>query len=396
MHIESMTLLVTRFYSDDEEQFHDASSRRPSANDADVESAIAALSTSGGSGGVTGAEPDWIKCGGCSCFGTGQTVILTIRDPAVLPLGACRRSAKRIGWHRGRADHADHKMHVLVNREEGPPPKRRDRLPKPHQSEKSVSLWSILKEVDAPTKGVSGLYAPWQFLYRCIASQTNYSLNSVCVQVVGKDLTKVCLPVYFNEPLSALQKMAEELEYSELIDKARQPLLRSAAAVRQPPPTCVAQGPLTLINLSSLKAQFAQLFQCLCKILASLILQALAHPPGSIMRLLYVAAFAVSGYAGTAGRTTKPFNPLLGETYEFACQEKVGADIASDLSYWHAWHLRAREVAVRVFHECRACAWWQRRWCTTPPSLRRMPRPANGRWMLMAMSAPSFGGAPSS
>lgn len=31
----------------------------------------------------------------------------------------------------------------------------------------------------------------------------------------------MCLPVYFNEPLSALQKMAEELEYSELLDKAR-------------------------------------------------------------------------------------------------------------------------------------------------------------------------------
>ncbi len=38
---------------------------------------------------------------------------------------------------------------------------------------------------------------------------------------------------------------------------------------------------------------------------------------------MHICAFAVSGYAGTAGRTTKPFNPLLGETYEFVCQEKV-------------------------------------------------------------------------
>jgi hypothetical protein len=30
-------------------------------------------------------------------------------------------------------------------REEGPPPQRRIRLPKPAQQEKSVSLWSILK-----------------------------------------------------------------------------------------------------------------------------------------------------------------------------------------------------------------------------------------------------------
>lgn len=34
------------------------------------------------------------------------------------------------------------------------------------------------------------------------------------------------------------------------------------------------------------------------------------------MRILNVAAFAVSGYASTEGRTCKPFNPLLGETYE--------------------------------------------------------------------------------
>jgi oxysterol-binding protein 1 len=34
------------------------------------------------------------------------------------------------------------------------------------------------------------------------------------------------------------------------------------------------------------------------------------------MRALSVAAFAVSGYASTEGRTCKPFNPLLGETYE--------------------------------------------------------------------------------
>lgn len=34
------------------------------------------------------------------------------------------------------------------------------------------------------------------------------------------------------------------------------------------------------------------------------------------MRILNIAAFAVSGYACTDGRHCKPFNPLLGETYE--------------------------------------------------------------------------------
>lgn len=36
-----------------------------------------------------------------------------------------------------------------------------------------------------------------------------------------QDLTRVCLPVYFNEPLSALQRTAEDLEYSELLDAVR-------------------------------------------------------------------------------------------------------------------------------------------------------------------------------
>ena len=38
--------------------------------------------------------------------------------------------------------------------------------------------------------------------------------------------------------------------------------------------------------------------------------------------MLKVAAFAVSAYAGTGGRLSKPFNPLLGETYEFVCPEQ--------------------------------------------------------------------------
>ena len=36
----------------------------------------------------------------------------------------------------------------------------------------------------------------------------------------------------------------------------------------------------------------------------------------SLLRALNVAAFAISGYASSEGRHCKPFNPLLGETYE--------------------------------------------------------------------------------
>lgn len=41
-----------------------------------------------------------------------------------------------------------------------------------------------------------------------------------------------------------------------------------------------------------------------------------------LLRALNVAAFAVSGYASTEGRHCKPFNPLLGETYEADFPEK--------------------------------------------------------------------------
>ncbi|XP_050276411.1 oxysterol-binding protein-related protein 1D [Quercus robur] len=106
--------------------------------------------------------------------------------------------------------------------------KRRDNLPEPKEKEKPVGLWSIIKDN------------------------------------IGKDLSGVCLPVYFNEPLSSLQKCFEDLEYSYLVDQALE---------------WGKQG-------------------------------------NDLMRILNIAAFAVSGYSSTQGRQCKPFNPLLGETYE--------------------------------------------------------------------------------
>ncbi|OMO55154.1 Oxysterol-binding protein [Corchorus capsularis] len=105
---------------------------------------------------------------------------------------------------------------------------RRKKLPDPVEKEKGVSLWSMIKDN------------------------------------VGKDLSRVCLPVYFNEPISSLQKCFEELEYSYLLDRAYK----------------------------------------------------YGKEGNSLLRILNVAAFAVSGYACTEGRHCKPFNPLLGETYE--------------------------------------------------------------------------------
>jgi hypothetical protein len=42
----------------------------------------------------------------------------------------------------------------------------------------------------------------------------------------------------------------------------------------------------------------------------------------SMERMLYVAAFAASEYASTIGRVAKPFNPLLGETFEYVRPDK--------------------------------------------------------------------------
>ncbi|KAF8335486.1 Oxysterol-binding protein [Cantharellus anzutake] len=88
------------------------------------------------------------------------------------------------------------------------------------------------------------------------------SLFTVLKRNVGKDLSTVSFPVTFNEPLSLLQHMAEDLEYHSLLSEA--------AAESDP-----------------------------------------------IKRLTYVAAFVVSGYACTKLRASrKPFNPMLGETFE--------------------------------------------------------------------------------
>ncbi|PSN35782.1 Oxysterol-binding protein-related protein 6 [Blattella germanica] len=46
------------------------------------------------------------------------------------------------------------------------------------------------------------------------------SLWNLLCKNIGKDLSQVSMPVALNEPLNMLQRMCEELEYSELLDKA--------------------------------------------------------------------------------------------------------------------------------------------------------------------------------
>uniref|UniRef100_A0A3Q3X2Z8 Oxysterol-binding protein n=1 Tax=Mola mola TaxID=94237 RepID=A0A3Q3X2Z8_MOLML len=104
-----------------------------------------------------------------------------------------------------------------------------------------------------------------------IPDKPNYSLNlwSIMKNCIGKELSKIPMPVNFNEPISMLQRLSEDLEYHELLDKASK-----------------------------------------CQ--------------SSLEQMCYVAAFSVSSYSTTVHRTGKPFNPLLGETFELDRRRESG------------------------------------------------------------------------
>lgn len=58
----------------------------------------------------------------------------------------------------------------------------------------------------------------------------------------------------------------------------------------------------------------------------------------SCEQLTYIAAFCVSHYATTSVRTGKPFNPLLGETFECDRRDDLG------------WRSIAEQVRVALRH----------------------------------------------
>jgi hypothetical protein len=87
---------------------------------------------------------------------------------------------------------------------------------------------------------------------------------------VGKDLSTISMPVSANEPISLLQRFAEQLEYAHVLD--------TAASHKVP-----------------------------------------------TQRVLLVAAFAISQFSSSRCKERairKPFNPMLGETFELVRTEK--------------------------------------------------------------------------
>ena len=53
-----------------------------------------------------------------------------------------------------------------------------------------------------------------------ITEMEGVNLWNLLCKNIGKDLSKISMPVTLNEPLSTLQRLCEELEYSDLVDKA--------------------------------------------------------------------------------------------------------------------------------------------------------------------------------
>lgn len=48
-------------------------------------------------------------------------------------------------------------------------------------------------------------------------SRNDFSIWSVLRNCIGKELSKITMPVVFNEPLSFLQRMTEYMEYAKLL-----------------------------------------------------------------------------------------------------------------------------------------------------------------------------------
>merc|ERR550517_1221410 len=53
-----------------------------------------------------------------------------------------------------------------------------------------------------------------------VPDKPDISLWSIMKNSIGKDLSKIPIPVNFSEPLSFLQRLAEDFAYSEVLDKA--------------------------------------------------------------------------------------------------------------------------------------------------------------------------------
>ena len=94
-----------------------------------------------------------------------------------------------------------------------------------------------------------------------------FNVWKVFKSAVGKDLSRFGVPVYFNEPISSLQKFCEPFQYAHLLNTA-------------------------------------------------------ANEPNPYIRLAKSACFCIGQFVINNGRQAKFFNPLLYETYEYVDNEQ--------------------------------------------------------------------------
>lgn len=136
-----------------------------------------------------------------------------------------------------------------------------------------------------------------------VAPEGRPSLWSCLRDSVGKDLSRIALPVHFNEPVSFLQRLAEDVEYSTLLDRAARADVRPAD------------------------------------------------------RAALVAAFVASHLSSTAGRASKPANPLLGETFDLVVPERALALVCEQVSHhppMSAVHVRGEGWVYHTAHEVKS------------------------------------------
>ena len=71
----------------------------------------------------------------------------------------------------------------------------------------------------------------------------------------------------------------------------------------------------------------------------------------SAEQMCYVAAFTTSSYSTTSTRTGKPFNPLLGETFEFDRTEDLGWRSLAEQVKWDLELVRTRLKQSEIVRE---------------------------------------------
>lgn len=64
-----------------------------------------------------------------------------------------------------------------------------------------------------------------------IPENQSYSIWSILKGAIGKDMTKITMPIWLNEPISMLQKISEVTSFHKFMDRAvaeKDPIKRTA------------------------------------------------------------------------------------------------------------------------------------------------------------------------